>query len=265
MRTPKQTRDAAVSVTRRDALAARRAAAIKLLESDLSLAEIARRVGVSRESVRLWRDALGSGGPAQLVAPSSKRQGRPPKLSQRSEQRLIAMLMRPASRYGFAADEWSTARVFAVLELKFNVTYSSRGLEQMLGRYGFCFVPDDGWRPCLKAVGGRASRSTSMGFAAKKTGRITWSAADRARVVALHMQLSGFSLPAITSLLREAGVVDHAGKPIREAAVRQLLRQQDARSGHVRVQIVAPHARDRARPDIHVRLHAARHREERRD
>jgi transposase len=192
---------------------------VTLLKSEMSLAEVARTVGVSREAVRLWRKALDDGGAFRLVAPPQEPQGRPPRLSPKQQRMFIAKLMRTARAAGFETDRWSTDDVRKLLEADFKAVYSARGVRELLTRFGFCFDPEDGWRPAEQAVGGRAVPQAAR---ESKTSGV-WTLEKRALVIAIHMEESGFPLREITAFFRECGIVQRDGRPIRETDIRKLL------------------------------------------
>jgi len=213
MRAPKTSHDDSPRPSLRAERAGRRASAIALLKADLSLAEVARRVGVSREAVRQWRKALDEGGPEKLIAPAQG-VGRPTRLTEAQQRQLVACLMRPASARGFAAEEWNTRRVLAIIELDFGVTFSVAGLRLLLDRFGFALDEDGAWRPRgpdsqKRGEGKRSSDASSM--------------ARRAAVVARYMQSSGYELGDIAALLRQAGVKSN-GRPISREGVDALLK-----------------------------------------
>src|SRR2546430_9281112 len=94
---------------RRDfaALEARRMCAATLLRQGLSEAEVARRVGVHRQSVNRWARQLLVSGRASLKFPG--RAGRKPKLTAAQLRRLERGLERGPQALGFGTAHWSAA------------------------------------------------------------------------------------------------------------------------------------------------------------
>jgi transposase len=80
------------------ALEARRLEAARLLREGLNEAEVARRVGVHRQSVNRWAQQLAGGGRTALKHPG--RAGRKRKLSEADRRRIVAGLKRGRKRSG---------------------------------------------------------------------------------------------------------------------------------------------------------------------
>ena len=87
----------------------RRRKIIAFLKRNLSLHEIARRLGCHARSVMRWRDAFRSKGPEGLKAKPAS--GRPPKLSAPQKQRLVALLAQGAVAHGYRTELWTTQRI----------------------------------------------------------------------------------------------------------------------------------------------------------
>ena len=121
---------------RRDAVAmeARRLQAVEAMESGESLSEIARCLGVSRQAVWKWRQALRRGGTPGLRR--RPRPGRPPKLSSRQRERLPKLLAHGADAYGFATPVWTTGRVTELVRRRFHVEYHPDHVGRLLHRCG---------------------------------------------------------------------------------------------------------------------------------
>ena len=74
-----------------DALEARRQRVVALLKQELSLHEIARRLGCHASSVLRWRNAWQAGGLDGLKAKPAA--GRPPRLTATQKARLVRLLV----------------------------------------------------------------------------------------------------------------------------------------------------------------------------
>src|SRR5256712_12306788 len=100
---------------RRDfaALEARRMCAATLLRQGLSEAEVARRVGVHRQSVNRWARQLLVSGRASLKFPG--RAGRKPKLTAAQLRRIERGLKRGPEALGFDTKLWTAWRVGQLL------------------------------------------------------------------------------------------------------------------------------------------------------
>src|ERR1700726_5328294 len=101
---------------RRDfaALEVRRMEAARLLRAGLSQSEVARKVGVHRQSVSRWARELEESGVRGLR--QAKRTGRPPKLSPAQLRDLERALKRGPEAFGFASGLWTASRVRDLIE-----------------------------------------------------------------------------------------------------------------------------------------------------
>ena len=108
---------------RRDfaALERRRMEAARLLREGLSQSEVARELGVHRQSVSRWARELEQSGVRGLR--QAKRTGRPPKLNPAQLRDLERALQRGPEAFGFASGLWTASRVRAVIEYRTGVRY----------------------------------------------------------------------------------------------------------------------------------------------
>ena len=108
---------------RRDfaALERRRMEAARLLRQGLSQSEVARELGVHRQSVSRWARELGESGVRGLR--QAKRTGRPPKLSAAQLRDLERALKRGPEAFGFASGLWTAGRVRDLIEYRTGVRY----------------------------------------------------------------------------------------------------------------------------------------------
>jgi transposase len=101
----------------------RRLQGVRLLQQGVPEAEVARRVGVHRQSVNRWAKALAKGGrPALKRAP---RAGRPPKLSMADRQRIVRGLKRGPEALGYRTGLWTAWRVADLIQRECGVKYST--------------------------------------------------------------------------------------------------------------------------------------------
>lgn len=110
-------------------------AAVLLRQGQLSQAEIARHVGVSRASVCRWAATLAQEGPRGLAARPNL--GPPARLDEKAWTRLGRLLDQGAIAAGFATERWTLNRIAAVIEREFGVHYHPRYLERPLKAHGF--------------------------------------------------------------------------------------------------------------------------------
>jgi len=113
----------------------RRREAARLLRSGTSQAEVARRLGVSRQSVSRWAEALEREGLRGLWR--AKRAGRPPQLDETQLKRLVRMLEAGPEAAGFATGLWTLPRVRQVIEQRFGVRFGTTRVWQLLHGLGF--------------------------------------------------------------------------------------------------------------------------------
>ena len=103
------------------ALEERRMEAARLLRAGLSQSEVARRVGVHRQSVSRWARELEQSGVRGLR--KARRSGRPPKLSVAQLRDLERALMRGPEAFGFSTGLWTASRVRDLIEYRTGVRY----------------------------------------------------------------------------------------------------------------------------------------------
>jgi transposase len=97
--------------------------AARLLQQGVSEAEVARRVGVHRQSVNRWAQQVAKGGrPALKRAP---RTGRPPQLSEVDLKRIEQSLKRGPEALGYRTSLWTAWRVADLIERECGVKYST--------------------------------------------------------------------------------------------------------------------------------------------
>lgn len=101
----------------------RRLQAARLLRQGLSQAEVARRVGVHRQSVHRWATQLAAGGRARLKR--APRTGRPPGLSPGDLRRIARGLTRGPEALGYRTGLWTAWRVADLIERECGVRYST--------------------------------------------------------------------------------------------------------------------------------------------
>ncbi len=101
----------------------RRLAAARLLAQGLSEAEVARRVGVHRQSVNRWAQQLADGGRRALKR--APRTGRPPQLSAADLQHIARALKRGPEALGYGTSLWTAWRVADLIERECGVQYST--------------------------------------------------------------------------------------------------------------------------------------------
>ena len=101
----------------------RRRRAAELFAAGEIMAEVARRLRVSRQSASRWYTQWQEGGVDSLRA--TERAGRPPKLDTAQRQRIDRALRDGARAHGFATELWTLPRIAIVIERLTGVRYHS--------------------------------------------------------------------------------------------------------------------------------------------
>ena len=104
-------------------------------EGELSNAQIANVLGVSRAAVTLWRERYRTGGARRLKQSLSS--GRPPKLTAGEKRKLAQKLEKGALTAGFSTDRWTLERIAQLIEQEFGVNYHPNYLNRLLEQ--ICF------------------------------------------------------------------------------------------------------------------------------
>lgn len=106
-----------------------------MFEESKTTAQIASELRVSDKSVRLWRRQWTAGGTAALA--SAGRGGSDCKLSADQQKQLAEMLDEGPVLHGWDDARWTLARVAEVIERRFEVIYTLRGVSYLLHRVGY--------------------------------------------------------------------------------------------------------------------------------
>lgn len=116
------------------ALQRRRLRAARLLEQGVAQAEVARRIGVTRQSVSRWAKRMSDGGQTALKAAVL---GRPAQLDAAARGELVRLLKRGALAAGFPTELWTLPRVRVLIAKHFGLQYSEAHLSRLLRGLGF--------------------------------------------------------------------------------------------------------------------------------
>lgn len=110
-------------------------AAARLFAQGHWQAEVARRLGVSRQTASRWSEAWHRRGRAGLQG--AGRAGRRPRLDAASRRRLEAALLQGAHAWGFVTHLWTLERVAVVLWKTCRVHYHPRHVWRVLKGMGW--------------------------------------------------------------------------------------------------------------------------------
>jgi transposase len=117
------------------ALERRRLRAARLLQQGCSAAEVARKVGVHRQSVSRWVQRLAAGGREALR--KAARAGRKPRLSEADRRRIITGLKRGPEALGYETGLWTSWRVADLIERECGVRYTNVHVWRILRELGW--------------------------------------------------------------------------------------------------------------------------------
>ncbi|MFY1668530.1 winged helix-turn-helix domain-containing protein [Plantactinospora sp. WMMB334] len=109
--------------------------AATMFEESKPTAQIASELRVSEKSVREWRRRWVAGGTNALA--SAGPGGSDCKLSVDQREELAGMLDEGPCAHGWADARWTLARVAEVIERRFAVGYTLRGVSYLLHRMGY--------------------------------------------------------------------------------------------------------------------------------
>jgi transposase len=118
-----------------DGLEKRRMQAAKLLKHGIHEAEVARRVGVHRQSVNRWARQLSESGISGLK--KAGRAGRKPRLTEADLDKIREGLKRGPEALGYETGLWTAWRVADLIEREFGVRYHSGHVWKILTKLGW--------------------------------------------------------------------------------------------------------------------------------
>ena len=117
------------------ALERRRLRAARLLENGMSQSEVARQVGVHRQSVSRWAQQLEQEGPAGLE--QAGRAGRKPRLSAEDLERIESSLKKGPEEFGYDSGLWTSSRVAQLIEQECGIHYHPGHVWRILRQLGW--------------------------------------------------------------------------------------------------------------------------------
>jgi transposase len=109
--------------------------AARLLKQGIHEAEVARRVGVHRQSVNRWAHQLAQAGRAALER--AGRAGRKPRLSTGDVERIKAALERGPEALGYETGLWTAWRVADLIERECGIKYHPGHVWKVLRALGW--------------------------------------------------------------------------------------------------------------------------------
>jgi transposase len=129
----------------RDALEQRRLRAARLFAKGMRPAEVARELGVSRQSATTWHHAWEEEGVRGLR--QAARAGRPALLTEKELNDVRRALLKGPRAYGWSTELWTLQRVADVIAMETGVRYHIGHVWKILGRLGWSWQ-----KPARRAV-----------------------------------------------------------------------------------------------------------------
>jgi transposase len=120
---------------RMDEATKKRIRAARLLQRGKTPAQIAREVGVARQTVYTWKALFDEGGIDALR--DVRLRGRPARLDANQLEALRRALLDKPTDHGFGTDLWTLKRVGVVIKRLHGVKYSATQIWRILGALGF--------------------------------------------------------------------------------------------------------------------------------
>ena len=120
---------------RMDDATKKRVRAARLLQKGKTPAEIARDVGVARQTVYTWKALFDEGGIDALR--EVRLRGRPARLDAVQLEQLRRAILEKPTEHGFGTDLWTLKRVGVVIKRLHGVQYSETQIWRILGALGF--------------------------------------------------------------------------------------------------------------------------------
>ena len=113
----------------------RRLRGARLLNNGTHPAEVARQVGVSRQSVMRWERALKESGVQGLERVEAP--GRPRRLSEAQLKELAKVLKAGSLAAGYATEMWTLPRIGALIQERFGVKFAQSSVWRTLQKMGW--------------------------------------------------------------------------------------------------------------------------------
>ena len=107
----------------------------RMLLAGKGCTDVAKAVGVARQTVYTWKGLLDEGGIDALRAVPER--GRPAQLDEQQLAAVRATLLRSPTEYGFGTELWTLKRVGAVIERLHGVRFGQTQVWRILGSLGF--------------------------------------------------------------------------------------------------------------------------------
>lgn len=119
----------------------RRLKSARLFEKGLGASEVARKLGVKRQSAHSWKVAWEQGGKSSLR--SSGPAGPKSRLSAQQKQEVVEALLEGPQKSGYATEVWTLPRVRALIRKRTGESFHESHVSRLLRSLGFsCQRPE---------------------------------------------------------------------------------------------------------------------------
>ncbi len=125
---------AAQGILTRDEMESRRLLAAQDLQNGLTQSQIANKFGVSRTTASRWNRALHGNGVDSLR--KRRATGRPSRLNREQQQGIAELFAHGARAAGFADGRWTTARLAAVIRMRYGIRYDPDHVGRLMHQLG---------------------------------------------------------------------------------------------------------------------------------
>src|SRR5271155_1547474 len=112
----------------------RRLEGARLLEDGVSQADVARQLGVKRQSVHEWTKVMATEGEKGLARVPT---GRKPRLNAVQLAQLAGHLQNGPQTHGYATPLWTTERIAKLIHRQFGVRYHRDHVGRLMGQMGW--------------------------------------------------------------------------------------------------------------------------------
>jgi transposase len=104
------------------------------LSKGASMTEVCRVMGVTRETIRLWKDKLRKGGISEVLA--KRKLGKQSKLTSQKEQELRGALKKLPEKFGYPEKKWSgrLIQIYAQEQWKYTISLRTAQLWKALAK-----------------------------------------------------------------------------------------------------------------------------------
>jgi transposase len=118
-----------------DKLEYRRLQAIRLIKDGRGMSEVMATVGCAKSSLSRWRKTYRKKGADGLKPKTAS--GRPLKITQIQQRKLLRLLTQGALKAGYSTDLWTTGRIAALIKRHFGISYHSDYIGPLLRNMGW--------------------------------------------------------------------------------------------------------------------------------